>query len=104
MGKEIIVNANMAEEVRIAIKENRKLLDLDFENQSRTKHKGNIYKGIITNIEDSLEAAFIEIGEERQAFLARSEIRPSFIKSDIKDPARRRFLIFLNEGKKLLFK
>ena len=59
MAKEIIVNADMAEEVRIAILEDGKLIDLDIETISRAKHKGNIYKGIISNIEDSLDAAFV---------------------------------------------
>ena len=69
MSKEIIINADMAEEIRIAIVENGRLADLDIETQSRTKHKGNIYKGIVSNIEDSLDAAFVEFGEGKQAFL-----------------------------------
>lgn len=79
MSREIIVNANLQEEVRIAILENSKLVDLDIETQGRAKRKGNIYKGIISNVEASLEAAFVDIGEERQAFLPFSEIRTSMI-------------------------
>jgi ribonuclease E len=76
MAKEIIINANLAEEVRIAILESGRLVDLDIETATKAKHKGNIYKGIISNIEDGLDAAFVEIGEERQAFLPLSEVRP----------------------------
>jgi len=75
MSKRIIVNANITEEVRIAIVENDKLIDIDIEIPNRTKQKGNIFKGIVTNIEDGLEAAFVEFGESKQAFLPLSEIR-----------------------------
>ncbi|MEM7588562.1 MAG: Rne/Rng family ribonuclease [Myxococcota bacterium] len=85
MSREIIVNANLQEEIRIAILENNKLVDLDIESQGRAKRKGNIYKGIISNVEDSLEAAFVDIGEERQAFLPFSEIRSDIIPSS--DPS-----------------
>ena len=75
MSKRIIVNANITEEVRIAIVENDKLIDIDIEIPNRTKQKGNIFKGIVTNIEDGLEAAFVEFGESKQAFLPLSEIK-----------------------------
>jgi len=88
MAKEIIVNASMAEDIRIAILEEGRLIDLDIETQGRTKHKGNIYKGIISNIEDSLDAAFVEFGEERQAFLPLAEVRPSLIPPELKDQKR----------------
>ena len=70
MTKQMIINASASEEMRVAILETddrgeRRLLDLDIENQARTKHKGNIYKGIVANVEDSLEAAFIEFGDEK---------------------------------------
>ncbi len=75
MSKKVIINAAMEEETRIAIVDNNRLLDLNFETATRTKRKGNIYKGIVTNIEDGLNAAFIEFGENKQAFLPLSEIR-----------------------------
>lgn len=102
MGKEIIVNASLAEEIRIAIKEDKKLLDLDFDNQSRAKHKGNIYKGIVSNIEDSLEAAFIEFGEDKQAFLPRSEIRPSLIPDHIDKPRNAKVSDILKRGQEVV--
>lgn len=85
MSKNIIVNADIAEEIRIAIIENGKLLDLDIETQIRAKHKGNIYKGIVSNIEDSLEAAFVDFGEEKQGFLPVSEIRPDIYSESLKN-------------------
>lgn len=84
MSKEIIINADMAEEVRIAIIEKGRLVDLDIETQSRAKHKGNIYKGIVSNIEDSLEAVFVDFGEEKQGFLPMSEIRPDLYPEELK--------------------
>jgi Rne/Rng family ribonuclease len=85
MSKEIIINANLAEEVRIAILENGRLVDLDIETSVKAKHKGNIYKGYISNIEDGLEAAFVEIGEVRQAFLPLSEVRPSIFPPELRN-------------------
>ena len=78
----------MAEEVRVAILQKNRLLDLDIETQSRTKQKGNVYKGIVANIEDSLEAAFIEYGEGRQGFLPLSELRPSLFPNGVKPRSR----------------
>lgn len=83
MSKRIIVNANITEEVRIAIIENDKLIDIDIEIPNRTKQKGNIFKGIVTNIEDGLEAAFVEFGESKQAFLPLSEIRYDLSQLDV---------------------
>jgi ribonuclease E len=83
MHKQMIINANAAEEIRVAITEGERLVDLDIDNTSRTKQKGNIYKGIVANVEDSLEAAFIEFGDDKQAFLALSEIRPSLIPPEL---------------------
>ncbi|MEM7402916.1 MAG: Rne/Rng family ribonuclease [Myxococcota bacterium] len=80
--REIIVNASLQEEIRIAILENRKLVDLDIETQGRAKLKGNIYKGVISNVEESLDAVFVDIGEERQTFLPFTEIRPNIVSSD----------------------
>ena len=75
MVKEIIVNANISEEIQVAIIENFRLIDIDIDNPNKTKKKGNIFKGFIVNIEDGLEAAFVEFGNIKQAFLPLSEIR-----------------------------
>ncbi len=88
MSKEIIINADMAEEVRIAIIQGGRLLDLDIETHARAKHKGNIYKGIISNIEDSLEAVFVDFGEEKQGFLPMSEVRPELYPESMRNAKR----------------
>jgi ribonuclease E len=102
MSKEIIINAEMAEEVRIAIVENSRLVDLDIETQSRTKHKGNIYKGIVSNIEDSLDAAFVEFGEEKQAFLPMTEIRPELYPAELRGQRRAKISDVLTRGQEIV--
>ncbi len=102
MSKEIIINADMAEEIRIAIIENNRLVDLDIEAQSRTKHKGNIYKGIISNIEDSLDAAFVEFGEEKQGFLPLSEIRTELFPAELKNQKRVKVSDVLSRGQEIV--
>ncbi len=102
MSKEIIINADMAEEIRIAIIENNRLVDLDIEAQSRTKHKGNIYKGIISNIEDSLDAAFVEFGEEKQGFLPLSEIRTELFPAELKNQKRLKISDVLSRGQEIV--
>ena len=102
MTKEMIINACMAEEIRIAIVENKKLIDLDIEAQSRTKHKGNIYKGIISNIEDGLEAVFVDFGEEKQAFLPLSDIRSSSYINAPKDAKKPKASEVLQRGQEIV--
>lgn len=102
MSKEIIINADMAEEIRIAILENHRLADLDIEAQSRTKHKGNIYKGIISNIEDSLDAAFIEFGEGKQGFLPLSEVRPELFPEEYRNQKRVKVSDVLERGQEIV--
>ncbi len=102
MSKEIIINANLAEEVRIAILEKGRLIDLDIETSVKAKHKGNIYKGIISNIEDGLDAAFVEIGEERQAFLPLSEVRPSIYPEHLKNKKKVKISDVLSRGQEIV--
>ena len=71
--KQILVNASQKEEIRLAVVENKELLDLDIESPSKTT-KSNIYKGIISRIEPSLEAAFVNFGRTRHGFLPFKEI------------------------------
>lgn len=100
--KEIIINANLAEEVRIAILEDSRLVDLDIETAVKAKHKGNIYKGIISNVEDGLDAAFVEIGEERQAFLALTEVRPSLYPPQLHGKKRVKASEVLSRGQEVV--
>jgi len=107
MSKHMIINASASEEMRVAILEQdergeRRLLDLDIENQARSKHKGNIYKGIVANVEDSLEAAFIEFGDEKQAFLALSEVRPALYPAELKGQRRPKISDVLKRGQEIV--
>jgi len=72
--KRILFNATQAEELRLAVVDGQKLLDLDIESTAFLQKKGNIYKGKITRVEPSLEAAFVDYGMERQGFLPLKEI------------------------------
>lgn len=83
--KRMLFNATHAEELRVAIVDGQKLLDLDLESTVRSEKKGNIYKGIVTKVEPSLEACFVEYGSEKQGFLPLKEIyRGYFNKYDSK--------------------
>ncbi|KAA0454970.1 MAG: Rne/Rng family ribonuclease [Candidatus Thioglobus sp.] len=72
--KQILINANHCEEIRVAIVNNKKLTDLNIETSLNQKNKGNIYKGRISRVEQSLEAAFVDYGKERQGFLPFKEV------------------------------
>jgi len=72
--KRILFNATQPEELRLAVVDGQKLLDLDIESSAYLQKKGNIYKGKITRVEPSLEAAFVDYGMERQGFLPLKEI------------------------------
>ncbi len=77
----MLFNATHPEELRVAIVDGQKLLDLDIESAIRAQRKGNIYKGVVTRVEPSLEAAFVDYGAERQGFLPLKEISRSHFKS-----------------------
>jgi ribonuclease E len=72
--KRILFNASHPEELRLAIVDGQRLLDLDIESTAYQQKKGNVYKGKITRVEPSLEAAFVDYGMERQGFLPLKEI------------------------------
>jgi ribonuclease E len=72
--KRILINATQAEELRVAMVDGQLLYDLDIEVPSREQKKSNIYKGVITRVEPSLEAAFVNYGAERHGFLPFKEI------------------------------
>ena len=76
--KRILFNATHSEELRLAIVDGQKLLDLDIESSTYQLKKGNIYKGRVTRVEPSLEAAFVDYGTERQGFLPLKEISRSY--------------------------
>ena len=89
--KRMLINATQPEELRVAMVDGQRLYDLDLENRTREQRKANIYKGKITRVEPSLEAAFVDYGAERHGFLPLKEIsreyfskKPSEIEGRIK--------------------
>src|SRR5210317_826173 len=72
--KKILINATQPEELRVALVDGQRLYDLDIENRTRLQKKSNIYKGKITRVEPSLEAAFVDFGADRHGFLPLKEI------------------------------
>ena len=77
--KRMLINATQPEELRVAMVDGQRLYDLDLENRTREQHKANIYKGRITRVEPSLEAAFVEYGNERHGFLPLKEIAREYL-------------------------
>ncbi|WP_132999686.1 Rne/Rng family ribonuclease [Luteimonas arsenica] len=81
--KRMLINATQAEELRVATVDGQTLYDIDIEQPSKEQKKSNIYKGRITRIEPSLEAAFIEYGAERHGFLPLKEISRDYFASGV---------------------
>lgn len=79
--KRMLFNATQAEELRVAIVDGQKLLDLDIETLGKEQRKGNIYKGTITRIEPSLEACFVDYGTDRHGFLPFKEVARSYFQN-----------------------
>ena len=99
--KRMLFNATHAEELRVAIVDGQKLIDLDIEIAGREQRKGNIYKGVITRIEPGLEACFVSYGEERHGFLPFKEIARSYFKEGV-DVRTARIQDALREGQELI--
>jgi len=76
--KRMLFNATHPEELRVAIVDGQRLLDLDIESTAHQQKKGNVYKGVVTRVEPSLEAAFVDYGSERQGFLPLKEISRTY--------------------------
>ena len=76
--KRMLINATHPEELRVAIVDGQKLVDLDIEHKSREQRKSNIYKAKITRVEPSLEAVFVDYGADRHGFLPFKEIAKEF--------------------------
>ena len=83
--KRMLINATQPEELRVALVDGQKLYDLDIESSNREQKKSNIYKGKITRVEPSLEAAFVDYGSDRHGFLPLKEISREYFS---KSPAR----------------
>jgi len=81
--KRMLINATQSEELRVALVDGQRLYDLDIEPTTRQQKKANIYKGKITRIEPSLEAAFVDFGAERHGFLPLKEISREYFKTNV---------------------
>jgi ribonuclease E len=99
--KRMLFNATHQEELRVAIVDGQKLIDLDIETAGREQRKGNIYKGVITRIEPGLEACFVNYGEERHGFLPFKEVARSYFKEGV-DVRTARIQDALREGQELI--
>ena len=99
--KRMLFNATQSEELRVAIVDGQKLLDLDIESAGKEQRKSNIYKGVITRVEPSLEAAFVDYGSERHGFLPFKEVARAYFKAGV-DVARARIQDALREGQELI--
>jgi ribonuclease E len=82
--KRILINATQTEELRVAMVNGQRLYDLDIEVPSREQKKSNIYKGKITRVEPSLEAAFVNYGADRHGFLSFKEISTQYYREGVK--------------------
>src|SRR3954470_19231376 len=77
MPKEMLINVSEGEECRIALLDDGRLEELYMERTSSTSHVGNIYKGKVTNVEPSIQAAFVDFGLGRNGFLHISDLMPT---------------------------
>ncbi len=100
--KRMLFNATQAEELRVAIVDGQKLVDLDIESASKEQRKSNIYKGIVTRVEPSLEAAFIDYGADRHGFLPFKEVSRACFVNNVADVARARIQDVLREGQEII--
>ena len=99
--KRMLINATQPEERRLAIVDGQKLLDFETELEGREQRKGNIYKAVITRVEPSLEACFVEYGEDRHGFLPFKEISRNFFREGV-DAKNPRIQDAVREGDQLL--
>src|SRR5690606_4225619 len=99
--KRMLINATQAEELRVAIVDGQSLYDIDIEQPSREQKKSNIYKGRITRLEPSLEAAFVEYGSERHGFLPLKEVSRDYCQAGA-DPRSGNSKELLREGQEVV--
>ncbi len=100
--RRMLFNATQPEELRVALVDGQKLYDLDIETSNREQKKSNIYKGTITRIEPSLEAAFVDYGSERHGFLPLKEISRSYFVDDANLSGRINIKEVLKEGQEVV--
>ena len=101
--KRMLINATQPEELRVAIVDGQKLFNLDIEIPGREQKKANIYKGRITRVEPSLEAAFVDYGADRHGFLPLKEISRSYYADQAKASGSRiNIQDVIKEGQELI--
>ncbi len=99
--KRMLINATQSEERRLAIVDGQKLLDYEIEIEGREQRKGNIYKAIVTRVEPSLEACFVDYGEDRHGFLPFKEISKQYFAQGV-PVSQARISDVIREGQEML--
>ncbi|MCJ0764318.1 Rne/Rng family ribonuclease [Variovorax terrae] len=99
--KRMLINATQAEERRLAIVDGQKLLDYEIEIEGREQRKGNIYKAVVTRVEPSLEACFVDYGEDRHGFLPFKEISKQYFAQGV-PVSQAKIQDVIKEGNELL--
>ncbi len=100
--KRMLFNATQAEELRVAIVEGQKLVDLDIESAGQEQKKSNIYKASVTRVEPSLEAVFVDYGADRHGFLPFKELTRQYVQGEDGDGTRARIAQTLKVGTEIL--
>lgn len=100
--KRMLINATQQEELRVALVDGQKLYDLDIESPGHEQKKANIYKGTITRVEPSLEAAFVDYGAERHGFLPLKEIAKTYFPQGYKFDGRPNIKDVIKEGQEVI--
>ncbi|MGI0152239.1 ribonuclease E [Pseudidiomarina sp. WS423] len=100
--KRMLINATQQEELRVALVDGQRLYDLDIESPGHEQKKANIYKGKITRIEPSLEAAFVDYGAERHGFLPLKEIAKTYFPSGYSFSGRPNIKDVIKEGQEVI--
>jgi ribonuclease E len=100
--KRMLINATHAEETRVALVDGQRLYDFDLEHHSRVQKKANIYKGRVTRVEPSLEAAFVDFGADRHGFLPLKEIAREYFHRQPRDVGRVTVRDAIQEGQEII--
>ncbi len=100
--KRMLINATQQEELRMAMVDGQRLYDLNIEGPASERKKANIYKGKITRIEPSLEAAFVDYGSERHGFLPLKEVSPEYFVREVESGKKPSIRDVLKEGQDIV--
>ncbi|MBL8522405.1 MAG: Rne/Rng family ribonuclease [Betaproteobacteria bacterium] len=100
--KRMLFNATQAEELRVAIVDGQKLIDLDIEHAGQEQKKSNIYKAVVTRVEPSLEAVFVDYGAERHGFLPFKELTREYVQGESGEGTRAKIAQNLKVGQEIL--